>query len=451
MNSAAAPRPAWLEVPAPPAQEPDWLTRLHSHGQALVRQHGLPTPQDEAWKYTNLSSLLATPLTPARPGPVALDISTVPTLWPTPDHAHRLVFVDGRLWVDLCRLDDVPAGVLIGDLAQTLAAGIVPLSQQIGQLAAVDSHPLIALNTAGFRDGAVLWLPPETILTRPVEVVWLATAIADATPTLWHPRVLVVAGANSEATLIEHHVGCGDGIYYANGTTEIALDAGARLRHYKIQQESVNGFHTATGVVRVERGASYESFVLMQGGRMARHEQRVDLVGAEASAKVSGAYLVRGRQHSDITTVITHQQPHGTSRQMCKGVIDDHARAVFQGRITVQPGAQKTDGRQTHRALLLSPHAEIDAKPELEIYADDVKCSHGATAGEIDDDALFFLRARGIDLETARGLLVAAFVSETLDEIQNETVREGMRARIESWLHAASAARADARAQEERA
>ena len=235
--------------------------------------------------------------------------------------------------------------------------------------------------------------------------------------------------------MIEHHVGLGIGATFANHVAEAYVGEGAILRHYKVQREGAEAFHLSNSVAKVGKDACYDNFILTTGARLARNEVRVAL-GLGSSCNVNGAYMIGGHQHCDTTTVIEHREPHCTSREVYKGVIDDTARAVFQGKILVRHGAQKTDGYQQNRALLLSDTAEIDAKPELEIYADDVKCSHGATAGELDDEALFYLRARGIDKETARGLLIGAFLAEALEEIPEESVREAFQGIIAGWQNA---------------
>jgi len=235
---------------------------------------------------------------------------------------------------------------------------------------------------------------------------------------------------------VEHHIGLGTGATLANHVGEVFVGEGASVHHYKIQREHTNAFHLSHTAARVASKGVYDNFILTIGAKLSRNEVRSVLDGEHADTHVSGAYMVRGDQHVDTTTLIDHAQPCCTSREVYKGAIDGTARAVFQGKIIVRPGAQKTDGYQQNRALLLSDTAEIDAKPELEIYADDVKCSHGATVGELDEQALFYLRARGIDKETARGLLIVAFLAEALEEIPEENVREYFQTMVSNWLSA---------------
>lgn len=411
-----------------------WLDRLRTAGLERFSAQGFPTIRAEAWKYTNLRSLEKIAFAPATRGTLAASIDALPTVMPAGSPSHRLVFVDGRFRAELSSPGALPAGVELTSLAAALDGRAGWIEEHLGQIGDADARPLLALNTAFLADGAVLRLPRGTVVTAPIELVFVGTATEG--PAVWHPRTLIVAEDNSEATVVEHHVGIGDGTYFANGATEVVVGAGARLHHYKVQRESLNAFHLSSVTARLGRDATYDNFILTLGARLARNEVIARLDGTGVTCRLNGAYMVRGSQHCDTTTVIDHALPHGSSREVYKGVIDQTARAVFQGKIIVRPGAQKTDGYQINRALLLSDHAEIDSKPELEIYADDVKCSHGATAGELDENALFYLRARGIDKETARGLLVAAFLGEAVDEIRSEPVREAFLALVSSWLSA---------------
>jgi Fe-S cluster assembly protein SufD len=260
--------------------------------------------------------------------------------------------------------------------------------------------------------------------------------MADDTPLAFHPRVLILAGRNSHATVVESHVGLGDRPYFSNLVSEVTLREGAVLGHYKLQNEQPGAFHLAATQVRLDSRSTYDGFVLSLGARLSRNEIRAHLGGGEIECRLNGAYAVAGDQHVDNTTFIDHAAPGSRSREVYKGVLDETARGVFQGKILVRPHAQKTDGHQLNRALLLSRGAEVDSKPELEIYADDVKCSHGAAIGEIDEDQLFYLRARGIDRMTARAILVEAFLGEVLDEIRLDAAREAYRGLLAGWLAA---------------
>jgi Fe-S cluster assembly protein SufD len=342
------------------------------------------------------------------------------------------VFVGGAFRADLSSVGTLPEGAVVTSLGEALASQAGLLERYLGKVGVTDANPFQALNTAFLADGLVVHVPKGVAIAEPIEVVFVGSGSEN--PTMHHPRILIIVEANAEATLVEHHIGLGAGTYFSNLVTEIVAGEGARLHHYKAQRETPQAFHMATVTADLAKDSSYDNFVLTIGSRLSRNEIKPVLNGTGVECRLSGAYMVNGNQHCDTTTVIDHAQPQCTSREVYKGVIDGNARAVFQGKIIVRPDAQKTDGYQLNRALLLSDTAEIDSKPELEIYADDVKCSHGATAGELDDDQLFYLRARGIDLETARNLLISAFLADAINEIRIETVRESFQGTVSNWL-----------------
>jgi Fe-S cluster assembly protein SufD len=250
-------------------------------------------------------------------------------------------------------------------------------------------------------------------------------------PAAFHPRHAVHLGAGAALTLVE--IGAGHGTYLHNPVLDAHIAAGARLAHLRLQIESPHAFHIGAVHASIAENASYDGFSLVLGGRLARSEIHTNLHGPHAHAALNAAQILHGHQHADFTTIVTHEAPHGTSRQTVKNVLDGHARGVFQGKIEVRRAAQKTDGYQMNQALLLSPHAEIDSKPQLEIFADDVKCSHGATVGELDANQLFFLRSRGIPKAEARAMLVRAFLTEALDLVQNEPARELFDTILRDW------------------
>ncbi|MGQ9367464.1 Fe-S cluster assembly protein SufD [Azospirillum sp. ST 5-10] len=410
-----------------------WVRDLREQGRDRFAALGLPTVRQEAWKYTNLRPLEKTAFRPATAAAAGAHFDVLPTVRAGGTPGARLVFLDGRLRADLSSTAGLPDGVELLGLADALSSHPELVGERLGRLAAVDEHALVALNTAYLADGAMLRIPRGVAVAEPIELVFVSLG-ADDHATSFHPRTLIVAEPQSRATVVEHHIGLGGTPTFANHVAEIEVGEGATLHHYKVQREHADSFHTAHTAARVCRSACYDNFILTAGARLSRNEVRTVLDGEGGTCRVSGAYLVNGEQHCDTTTLIDHAKPHCTSREVYKGAIDDRARAVFQGKIIVRPDAQKTDGHQLNRALLLSDTAEIDAKPELEIYADDVKCSHGATAGELDDEALFYLRSRGIPREEARGLLIASFLAEAIDEIPEEPVREAFQAVVTHWL-----------------
>ena len=403
---------------------PGWLTALREAGKAGFT--GLPTQRQEAWKYTGLNKLKALTFEPSRtPAGSPVELSDDGAI----AAAHRLVFVNGDYAAGQSSIGTLPQGVLLGSLAELLNTQPALLETRLGKLSDLTCKPMAALNTAWIDDGLVLIAPRGVAVEGVIEVIFVASGEAPVT----HPRLLVDLGDSSEAVLVERHLGGAAG-GFATQVAEISLGDGSHFRHYVLHAEPSASMAVETVVAAVERDASYRCFALNAGGGLVRREVEVRLRQPGASAQVDGTYLVDGERHSDTTILIDHQAAHCSSRQTQKGIIDDDGRAVFQGKILVRPDAQKTDGYQLSQTLLLSPQAEIDVKPELEIHADDVKCSHGATVGRLDADALFFLRARGIPEAEAWALLIQGFIGGALDEIDRPDVRETFEVVAANWL-----------------
>lgn len=408
-----------------------WLADLRSQGLGGFRSQGLPTRRTEAWKYTSVKDLTKTPFVPA---PLAEDIrlDAVPAGKALDIDAHRVVFVNGRYVPELSDLDALPKGMTAVSLASALESEPETVEPYLGRLVQLEGHPFAALNTGFLGDGLVVRIREGAMIERPLHII--SIAVGNEQPVAFHPRLLVVAGKDSVATIVESHIGIPGQPTFSNGVVEIDVGPGAVLQHYKVQNEEPEAVHVATMQAVVRERATYENFSLSFGGRLARNELRISLDGEHGEVRANGAYAGTGKQHLDTTSFIDHAAPHCSSVQTYKGVLDGKARGVFQGRVNVQRIAQKTDGQQLHKALLLSRGAEIDAKPELTIYADDVKCSHGAAAGELDEQALFYLRARGIAAETARALLIEGFLSEVVDTVGNQAVRASMLDLVHGWL-----------------
>lgn len=406
---------------------------LPGHGSPLIkgmrdraveraRRLGAPTPRVERWKYTNLQPLLQTDFMPAARTVPAARVA-LPDL-----PGHRIVFCNGRLLHDLSTLGDLPDGVTVESLAELMAER----PDEVAPWLEGDAEDgLAALNAAFTADGCRIRLGAGVRLERPIILVHLGDAASGS--VAFHPRHVVLADRDSRGAVLELHEGS-DGAYWSNRVATIQVGERAELRHICLIEDGPQAFQIGRSAVQVGPAGHYDSFVLMAAGRLVRNEIRVILAGEGASCRLAGAYLARGRQHCDATTEIVHAAPRTESREVYKGVLDDQARGVFQGRIVVEKDAQKSDGHQLNKTLLLSDRAEIDTKPELEIHADDVKCSHGAAAGELDEDALFYLRARGIAAAEARRLLVGAFLGEVLDEIANGPMRGLVERRIAAWL-----------------
>ncbi len=420
-------------APRLPGADLSWLDALRSQGIEAFRANGLPNRKVEAWRYTNVGGLekqgfapLAEPaLLDALPEGAALDI----------DGACRIVFVNGRLRADLSDLDKLPEGVEASSLADALGGKGGELEELIAPASKERDGALAALNDAFMEDGLVLRIDAGAIVEIPIHLISVGVPV-DGQAVAFHPRNLVVAGKGSRATLIESHIGAGEGSYFSNSATDIQVARGATLTHAKLQDEGPKAFHVALARVRIGDAAVYDNFILHRGAELARNEIHAHIDGTGAECRLNGAYLGANRQHMDNTTVIEHKAPGSSSSEVFKGALDGRARGVFQGRIVVHRDAQQTEGNQLNKTLLLSRDAEMDTKPELVIYADDVKCSHGATIGELDDAALFYLRSRGIDEATARDILVSAFLNDAVEELRDSTLADAFRARIEGWVDA---------------
>lgn len=411
-----------------------WLAALRATAFEQFAETGFPHPKIENWKYTSLIPLARLAFAaPAESGRVRLPASPLP---PSAE-AHRVAIVDGRFRADLSAIGALPAGVVLTGLGEAIASYPDLVHERLGTAADFAGRPMLALNTALMADGLFLHVPRDITLSQPIELCCLR---GGAGAPAFHPRHLIVIEAGASATLVEQHVG-GAGAYFANIAADIFLEANASLRHGKFQAEGSEAWHIALTSARIAPGARYDNFILSTGGRLARNEIRARLDGAEAVCHLNGAYLGHARQHLDHTTLVDHARPRGRSRQTYHGVLDGHARGVFQGHVLVRPDAQQTDGYQLNRAVLLSETAEIDSKPMLEIYADDVKCSHGATAGALDETAEFYLRQRGIPAMDARRLLIEAFLGTAIDLAEYEPVRDSARARVALWLASAETGR----------
>lgn len=413
-----------------------WPDGMRRDAIQRFAEAGFPTTRVEDWHFTNIDRLARTAFQPADTADAsAADIE--PALLSGVD-AYRLVFVNGVFAPGLSLTDGLSAGVTLTTLAQATESEAEWLSGRLGVVAPLNGQSLIALNTALSADGPVLRVDPGVALDKPVQVVHFVTA-ADK-PVAVHPRCVIAVGEGGRATVVESFTGAGAGLgvgaYWTNAVTEIDVGANARIDYLKLQEESGTAYHVGMTRVRLARDAVFDGFVLSTGAALARNEIRVAIEGEGAECFVNGGSLLRGRQHSDITTEIDHRVPYGHSAQVIKSVVDDRARSVFQGRVVVAQQAQKTDAHQSNRNLLLSPRAQADAKPELKIFADDVKCSHGATVGDLDRDALFYLLSRGIDPASARRLLVEAFVGDLLDRIGDEAIRADIARRLSLWLAA---------------
>lgn len=406
-----------------------WLAGLREQAWQRLLSAGFPSLRDEDWRYTSVAPIEQGRFTLApAAGTAEVDAARIDAL--ALPGAHLLVFVDGRHAPSLSRLGALPAGVGIDSLAALLARQPEAVQAQLERVAQMkpDDSAFVALNTACMGDGACIRLADGARLEAPIQLLFLASTAQQAS----HSRNLVLAGADSSATVVEHHAALEAPEYFTTVVTDIVLGRGARLEHYKLQQESRQGLHIAAIRAGLAGDSHFASSAFALGGALARADIHVSLDGAGTGCTLDGLYLGDGRRHVDHHIRVDHQLPQGSSRALYKGVLGGSSRAVFDGKVIVHPGAQQSDASQVNRNLLLSEKAEVDTKPRLEIWADDVKCSHGATVGPLDADQVFYLRSRGLDDAAARALLTHAFAAEMVQRVGLAPLRE----RLDSLLHA---------------
>ena len=407
--------------------EPAWLVERRRSALARFAVLGLPTRRQENWRFTNLRALETTSYPPASSETAIDEAALAP--YRLDGAGHRIVLVNGRFSPTLSSIGALPSGAFLGALSATLrerpdlAAGLFDGGD------AVASQPFAALNAAYASDGFVLSLDDGVALDRPVEIIHFGRATA---PLSAHTRHAVFAGKHSRASIIESHAG--NGRYWRNVVATMRLDDGATLRHVTLQNDGVEAIHTLLSRVTLGTGARYDAFTLTLGALLSRADTVVSVAGERALCAVGGAYLLRGRQEATIATLIDHAAPGSETREVFKGVVDDGAHGVFQGKIQVRREAQQTNAHQLNKNLLLSPRAAVDTKPELEIFADDVKCSHGATVGDLDETALFYLRARGIPEAEARRMLIEAFAAEAIELVEDAATQAYLRRHLDNWL-----------------
>ena len=417
-----------LLEPEPRPDDPTWLTGARQSASDWVGAHGFPTRKDEDWRYTRLEPILEVPFERASPGLSHQRALIAINGLGAGLGGVRLVFVNGRYTPELSRVGELPTGAKVTNLASRLAEGDERLEPIFSRTFAPFHHAFAALNTALGDDGAFVSLAANAVVDAPIELVFFSET--DGVPLVSNPRTVVLAGAGSQATIVETHTGLPGEVYCTNAVTEVVLEPGAQVAYYKVQDESDSAFHFALLDVRQDRESCFSSHAVALGSQVARHEVRVCLAAEGADVSIDGLYMPRGNQHHDNPVRIEHAAAGGTSRQLYKGVVDGHGHGVFNGHIIVRPDAAGTDARQTNKNLLLSDDAEVDTRPRLEILTDDVKCAHGAAVGRLDEDALFYLRSRGVPEGRARGILTYAFAREMVDRISIESLRT----RVESLV-----------------
>ena len=402
------------------APGPDWLRALRKNGFDNFSRLGFPTARrgNEAWKYTNVGPVARAEFSVPNADAV-VDADSVRSAVPWADGWNTLVFVNGRFSAEMSTVHD-PEGVTISNLSNVVETDGVVVEQNLGSLASVEDDGFTALNTAFITDGAVVHIPEKTRIETPIHLVFAST---DEESFISHPRALVVAGRESECTIIESYVGLAENTYFSNAVAEIVLEEGAQIDHYRLMDESDSAYHVGVARIHQKDGSRFSSAAFYKGVGLGRHDLYV-MIGEGCETLLDGLYVTNGSQHLDSFINIDHTLPNSTSNLRYKGILSGRSRAVFGGTVFVREGAIKTDALQSDKNLLLSPNAEIDSKPALYIWADDVKCGHGATAGNIDENAVFYMRSRGVDLETASRLLIFGFAAEVIDAVEEPNLHD---------------------------
>ena len=408
-------------------EEPTWLSECRRAAMDRFSQTGFPTPHDEDWKYTNLAEVSTKQYTPAKDPKKELSLDQISPVGFEEIDAYRAVFVNGGFAPELSCLHG--SSLEIGGLLDKQDSPVV--ASHLERQAGIAGNSLTALNTAFFTDGAFVRVPDRVIENKPVHLVFVT--IAEQAGRYTQPRTLLIAGRDSQATVIETFVGMGEA-YWTNAVTEVFAAENSRIEHYKLQQEDAGAHHTGFLFVDQSRNSNFASHSLSFGGRLVRSDTHVRLDGEGCECALNGLYTATGDQHIDHHTTIDHAQPHCNSHQLYRGVLDGRSTGVFNGKIIVRQDAQQTDAVQSNKNLLLSRSAEVNTKPQLEIDANDVRCTHGATVGQLDAEATFYLRSRGIESAEARSLLTYAFVADILQNLKVDGWREPLEAMLFDWV-----------------
>ena len=404
---------------------PAWLDARRRQAIDHFASLGFPTTHDEEYRFTNVAAIASTPF--ERPEAERVEVSAIADHLYGEETAAELVFINGRFTESLSSLDRLPRGAMVTSLAHALRTSPGDV-ESLATVASTDTSAFSALNTALFEDGAVIRLGRNVIVEQPINLVFVTTG--GTTPTVSYPRVLVIAGEQSECRVIESHVGLGDGRHFSCAVTELVCGPNSRVDHDRVQWERPEGYHYCRLQIRAERSATVASHAFSFGGAIVRNDLGAVLAGPGVDCTLNGLYMADDRTLVDNHTTIDHAEPHCGSHEVYKGILGGRARGVFNGKIIVREDAQKTDAKQTNKALLLSDTAQFNTKPQLEIFADDVKCTHGATVGQLDAEALFYLQARGIGRDVARTLLIRGFAGDIVNRVKFEPLRE----RLDGWL-----------------
>lgn len=409
--------------------QPSWLQSLRQEAFARFAEVGFPTTHDEDWRFTNVSAVSGTSFELAEPAIVARK-----QLEPfgIADFACQLIFINGLFSKELSTIPPVAKGVKIGSLAAQLAHDPETIEQHLGRYLNLERDAFAALNSAFIEDGVYVEVPAGVPVETPIYALFVT--VPGASPTMNHPRNLIVAAESSQVTVVEDYVSLGEGTSFSNTATELVAGNNANVSHYMIVREGEGAYNFSTLRIQQGRSANVATHSLLLGGALIRNNVHPVLAGEGSECLINGLFMANGRQHMDNYMLVEHASPHCDSRQFYNGILNGNSRGVFHGRIIVHKDAQKTDAKQTNRNLLLSDDAQIDTKPQLEIYADDVKCTHGATIGQVDENALFYLRSRGLDEVSARHVLLMAFANECLDRMSSQQVRDHLERLVNAGL-----------------
>ena len=427
-------------------RELPWLRGLRERAFARFCETGFPTTHDEDWRFTNVSAISRADFTLPSDGNLPSPADIRP--FTIPGAACQLVFVDGRFARELSSFENLPMDVKVASLAEQISRDPASLEPHLGRYLNIERDAFCALNTAFLENGAYIHVPRGVVLEAPIAFLFVATASAQ--PLMTSPRNLIVIEREAQAAVLEDYVSLGESTAFCNTATELVAGDNAVVSHYMIEREYRRAFNISTLRIQQGRSANVSSHSVLLGGGLVRNNVHPVLAGEGAECMINGLFIGNAKQHLDNYMLVEHASPHCASRQFYNGILDDHAHGVFHGRIIVHKDAQKTDAKQTNRNLLLSDDASIDTKPQLEIYADDVKCTHGATIGQIEENALFYLRSRGIDEISARKLLLLAFANECLDRMAAGPARQHVEALIGGHLQQMASANKAATASDEK-
>ena len=415
------------------AQEPGWLQSLRQEAFARFAETGFPTTHDEDWRFTNVAAVAGTPFELA--GLESIKKAQLESFGIS-QFACCLVFVNGLFSQELSSVTALPKGVTVGSLAAQLKNDPASVELHLGRYLNIERDAFAALNAAFIEDGVYVHVPRGAVVEAPIYVLYVT--VPGNTPTMNHPRNLIVAGENSHVTVVEDYVSLGEGITFSNAATELVAGDNANVSHYMIVREGDQAYNFSTLRIQQGRSANVATHSLLLSGALVRNNVHPVLAGEGSECLINGLFIANGRQHMDNYMLVEHASPHCDSRQFYNGILNGQSHGVFHGRIIVHKDAQKTDAKQTNRNLLLSDDAQIDTKPQLEIYADDVKCTHGATIGQFDDNALFYLRSRGLAEAAARHVLLLAFANECLDRMNSPQLRDHLEKLVVDGLPSAA-------------